>query len=295
MKPKKIYEKELYSPHPDDRADWERLLSTFDRDKKEYNCKTIQSGDQLEVQLYETWSTMPAEKKSKAKVSKERKDKLNLRNSQMRAVRLVNANFTRKDSWGSFTYTDKNLPATFEDAERIFKNYLRTVKRRFGKDVKYIYTTEFGQGHVHHHLIINISDRDTLEELWCSRSERRKKRKNPGYQIQKYGRTQARRLQPDDFGLEGMARYITKESKKNKKKFVCSKNLTKPVETKTKAMKGRRITKGFIKKVAEDGWQRKKEFLKAFPHCQLNEVTVIKTPYTDCYYVYAKLKVVESG
>jgi hypothetical protein len=59
---------------------------------------------------------------------------------------------------------------------------------------------------------MNFRDRDTAESIWDR------------------GRKQTRRLQPDDYGLEGLARYVTKgpASETNGKKYTCSKNLDKP-------------------------------------------------------------------
>jgi len=264
--------------------------------RKQYHAKTIQSGSQIEVQLYEVWDTKSKNKGKAKKPSKRRQEKLNQRNSQLNFVRLINENFTEKDTWMSLTYDIFSLPADYETAVKNIKNYIIAVKRKWkDRDVKYAYSIEYGEGRCHHHLFINISDRDTLEEMWCSASERARKRKNPAYRIHKYGRTQARRLQADDFGFTGAAMYTSKESKKNKKKYVCSKNLRKPKETKTKTRKGRRLTRRFVKKLAEDKRAAKMELLKLFPDCQFNDIDIRQTPYTKGYYLYARLKRIDGA
>ena len=266
--------------------------------KKQYNAKTIQAGDQLEVQLYEVWDTKSRNKGKAEKPSRQRQEKLNQKYSQQRCARLINANFTDRDSWITLTYTALNRPATMEQAERNIKNYIARVKRAFPDiDLKYVYTIEQGDSWTHHHVVCNVQDRDRLEELWSSASELARKKKNPAYYVKQYGRTNARRLQPDDFAMTGMGNYISKEgSGKNKKKFVCSKNLQKPIEKKTKHLKGRHLTRAFIKKLAEDKTAAKMELLKLFPQCQFNDVDVRQTPYTKGYYIYARLKIIpDSG
>ena len=264
--------------------------------KKQYHAKTIQSGNQIEVQVYELWDTKSANKGKVQKPSRQRQEKLNRKNSQLKFVRLVNENFTEKDTWMTLTYDVFSLPADYDAAAKNIKNYIRAVKRKYSDvDVKYAYSIEYGSGRCHYHLFINIPDRDGLEEMWCSPSERARKRKNPNYHIRKYGRTQARRLQADDFGFTGAALYTSKESRKNRKKYICSKNLRKPKETKTKTLKGRRLTRAFVKKLAEDKGAAKLELLRLFPECQFNDIDIRQTPYTQGYYLYRRLKVIDRG
>ena len=260
---------------------------------KEYNAKTIKAGSQLEVQIYELWPTGSQNKSDRKRATRKEQESLNHKYTQQRLVRLINANFTDKDTMLTLTYDDA---PTEEDAYKTIRNYILAIKRKFKDvDVKYIYCTESGEKRVHHHVMINIPDRDTLEDMWCSASERARKRKNPNYKIKKYGRTQARRLQPDDYGLTGIAKYMSKDSKVNKKKYCCSKNLTKPTETKTKTLKGKRITRAFVRRLAEDESFAKIELLKLFPDCQFNDITIKQTPYTKGYYIYARLKVIEDS
>lgn len=264
--------------------------------KKEYNAKTIQSGDQLEIQLYETWPTHSSNKQKAEKISRPAQQQLNEKYRQQKCARIINANFDERGSWLTFTYTQANMPRDKEDAERIVLNYLNSVKRKYKtEEVKAVYTTSYsvgdsGKKHCHHHICINISDRDGLEELWCSASERARKRKNPGYVVKRYGRTQARRLQADDYGFTGMALYICKHGKY--RRFG---QLKEPEEKKTKTLKGRKLTRGYIKKLAEDKGAAKLELLKLFPHCQLNNIDVRQTPYTKGYYLYARLKIISDS
>ncbi|MBQ8603877.1 MAG: hypothetical protein IJ410_03415 [Oscillospiraceae bacterium] len=268
----------------------EQNSSCFDS-KKEYNAKLIQSGSQLEVQLYETWPTHSSGKQKAEKVSRPAQQRLNEKYRQQNCVRIINANFTEADTWLHLTYTQRNKPADEAEAKKIIYNYLRSVQRKYkDTEVKAIYTTKHNGRNCHHHIVINISDRDGLEELWCSRSERDRKRKNPGYIVKRYGRTQARRLQADDYGFTGMALYICGHGK-----YLRFGKLTKPEEKKTKTLKSRKLTRAFIKKLAEDKGAAKLELLKLFPHCQFNDLDVRQTPYTKGYYLYRRLKVISDS
>ena len=100
------------------------------------------------------------------------------------------------------------------------QNYIRRLnyqrKKRGLKNARYVYTTEGTQeGRFHHHIVMDGDiDMDTVEELWI-----------------KGRRNQVRRLDKDEDGLTGMAKYITKEKKKkSQKKWTPSKGLKKPEE-----------------------------------------------------------------
>lgn len=283
---KKLYERERDS-----------LLEVIEQNndwrsgKREYNAKVIQSGSQFEVQLYETWPTGRAAKGKAERISRPAQQRLNEKYRQQNLVRLVNANFTESDTWLTLTYSRENMPSDRRRAKRCVYNYLRSVQRKFKDvEVKAVYTTRMSAKRCHHHLCINISDRDRLEEMWCSSSERAKKRKNPGYRIKKYGRTQARRMQADDYDFTGMALYIAKHGKHQ-----TFGKLRPPKEKKTKNLKGRRLTNRFVKKLAEDKAAAKMEFLKLFPDCQFNDVDVRQTPYTKGYYIYVRLKIINDS
>ena len=68
--------------------------------------------------------------------------------------------------------------------------------------------------------------------------------------------------------------------------------LAEPIEKKTKNLKGRKLTRAFIKKLAEDKAAAKLALLELFPQCQFNDIDVRQTPYTKGYYIYARLKII---
>lgn len=189
-----------------------------------YATKEIRAGDQLEVEIYPEFvrgqqAEIPP---TAAQKEKHRKAQWNLneKNSRKQCERVINANFGDRDIWATFTYTDADMPATMEEALKNMQNYIRRLnyqrKKRGLQNARYVYTTEGTQeGRFHHHIVMDGDiDMDTVEELWI-----------------KGRRNQVRRLDKDEDGLTGMAKYITKEKKKkSQKKWTPSKGLKKPEE-----------------------------------------------------------------
>lgn len=193
------------------------------KDISHYRMKTIKSGNMLESEIYPVWNTRNGVRARKARESRKAQKNLNDKNAKKKLIRLLNANFTSEDIWATFTYDAAHLPATPEQAQRNIANYVRRldyyVKKHKLEPLKFIYVTEYevdekkGKKRVHHHIVCNFRDRDIAEKLWKGGA-----------------RTQTRRLQPDNFGLEGLARYISKDPR-GTKRYVCSKNLTQPTIT----------------------------------------------------------------
>ena len=82
-------------------------------------------------------------------------------------------------------------------------NYIRRLKawrQKHGLDeLRYLYVIEYGAldqmgnpKRIHIHMLVSGMDRDEAERIW------------------KRGRANSHRLQPDDYNLEGIARYICK-------------------------------------------------------------------------------------
>ena len=124
-------------------------------------------------------------------------------------------NFTENDIALHLTYRPDSLPENQESAQKDLYNFIRRVKRRYKKlgiEFKYISCTEYGEstGSVHHHLIASGGlDRDVIEKLW-----------GKGY-------ANSKRLQFEDDGVSGLARYVIKD-KNSYKRWNQSKNLIQP-------------------------------------------------------------------
>ena len=223
-------------------ANEERILKEG-KVKSIYATKEIRSGDQLEVEIYPEFTKGQKDQipdEGKRKRQRQAQKNLNDKNSKKMCERVIGENFTDRDIWATFTYTDDNMPASMEVATKNMQNYIRRLnyqrKKQGLSNARYVYVTECSEkGRWHHHIVMDGDvDMDTVEAVW-----------NLGK------RNEIRRLQRDENGLVGMARYITKEkSKKGKyqKTWCASKGLRKPKEKvnhyKTKQKDVDRIVKG---------------------------------------------------
>jgi uncharacterized protein (DUF1330 family) len=174
------------------------LEALRDKGVGRYRCKTIISGTTLELEIYSLPKPQKGQRSMPEKPSRQTQINLNNANKQKLVMRLVNANFTSNDMWATLDYKTAYTPQSEEKAYKNIKNYIRRLKRHTKKhglaELKYIYVTEWvqnsktGKIHAHHHIVMNFPDRDKAEEIW-----------KVGF------RPQTRRLQPDDYGLNGLA------------------------------------------------------------------------------------------
>ncbi|OOM80480.1 hypothetical protein CLPUN_13280 [Clostridium puniceum] len=234
-------------------------MKSFIREKK------IFCNEYLEVDIYR--STEEQNKKGKRskkkKVSAPKQKNLNDKNAKRYFVQLGNRNFGREDLHVSFTYSNETLPSSYEEAQKQANNYLRRIDYRRKKEglspLKYILVTEYTEDkktekptRIHHHAIISGGlIRDVVEDLWC-------KRRKKGEKIaEKIGYVNADRLQPNEFGIKDLCKYLVKNPD-NKKRWTQSQNLLKPVMR----TNDYRYTKTEIKKISrcyEDRqyWEKK--------------------------------------
>lgn len=242
-----------------------------------YRTKTVISGDVLESEIYPFWLTkadVQTVNKQLKKRTYEEQRKAYEKQQRKYLTRVINKNFRAGESWVTLTYDDEHLPPTFEDAERSILNYIRRVKYHAKKkniDVKYVYTIEVINKdeqvvRVHHHVIINLTDRDFIEAAW------------------KYGgRPHARSLKPDDDGLDGMANYILRPSK-NKKAYRCSLNLAKPTMTTADT----KVTRRSAVHMANNYDFAVAKLTKLYPDYIFKKLEINTSDNLSGFYIYAK-------
>lgn len=263
----------------------ERIERLRDKQIIKYRTKTIKSGDMLECEIYPIWRVGGGGKREKkAKDTRAAQNNLNNKNAVKHLIRIVNTNFTKKDIWLTLTYSDGRLPTDVEQAKKDMQNYIRRVKRHMKKlelgELKYVYVTEFddttkGKVRIHHHIIMNFNDRDMAEQLWSGG-----------------GRTQARRLQPNDFGLEGLARYITKQRKgANTKRYTISRNMKQPKVT----IADSKITRRKAEKIATEENIAHEIFQKMYKGYKFNDLTVKYSQFVSGAYLYVRMKRIEDS
>ena len=224
--------------------------------------KITKSGRLLEVDFFPVWSDgrrMPSHPPVR-KLSSEAQQKYNHQQAIKRAVRIVNANFSSGDIFMHPTYFQDMAPQTEAEATRDINNYFRRVKTKRAAELKqteillaerpndkkllkkrekllqpfkYYYSLEqvtyktgIRKGKINWHFHIFMTggiERDTLEDMWP-----------------KGMRANADRFQPERFGAEAAARYISKDTQ-GRRRLRGSKNLEKP---KTKTKDGRITARG---------------------------------------------------
>lgn len=252
---------------------------------KAYQTKTTKAGRQLEVDIYPAYGSrkdMPRAKKRNG--SRPAQKNLNDRKARRYLNNLIDANFGKDDLWCTFTYDDEHLPDDIEDAQRIFRNFIRRVNRARKKDgknnVRYICVTEIRnedgeEVRCHHHVIMEGDcDRDQLEKLWkCGR------------------RNQTRRISPDpNTNMAGISNYITKSAKdpkrrKGAKRWSSSRNLKKPIVTRSMSKFSRRA----VKTMACDEVYLRGKLQKAYPKYRFIDAEIRTNPVNGGLYIYARM------
>lgn len=226
------YDHEAAYQKETEKAAEQQLLDMLKEGKRQvYATKEVRAGEQLEVEIYPEFT-----KKERAQIPNEAQRKkqrqaqrnLNEKNSRKQCERVINENFTDRDIWATFTYEDGQMPRSMKEAKDNMKRYIKRLnycRKKAGlSNARYVYVTECSKaGRWHHHIVMDGDmSMDAVEKLWKAGK-----------------RNQVRRLQKDENGLCGMAKYITKspeekgrkgDTGKGMKSWTPSKNLRKPKE-----------------------------------------------------------------
>lgn len=241
-----------------------------------YREKKIYSGKILEVELYPVYKNgreIPRRAKKEKLSTKEQKN-LNDKNARKKLTRLINTNFGEGDIVIHPTYRDSEMPLTEQEARKDIVNYIRRIKTYRKKhnlpELKYIYVIECkvskktGVMRWHFHMIMSKMDRDTAEKMW------------------KHGDfTNADRLQPNEYGCEAIARYMTKEPQ-GKKRWAQSKNLKEPY---IPPPKDGRIGKQGVRKIATQYVEDKEYFEKRYKGYQFLKCVPAFNDFNGHWYI----------
>lgn len=149
---------------------------------------------------------------------------VNRRQAETRLRRLLNTNFGYKDIHLVLTYRRDERPDP-ETAQKYLTKFLRDLRKLYkseGRELKYIAATEYEQTAIHHHLVINSIDTRLLPDIWPHGQPRPTYLDNTG-------------------NYSKLAHYLIKETSKTfskpdspmKKRYQTSRNLDKPVITRT--------------------------------------------------------------
>lgn len=193
-----------------------------------YRRRKTVAGSRLEVEVFPVFGRNDRDRLRKAKVNITRtaQENLNNRRSERRLIMLLEANFTEKDIHIGLTYGGE--PPAEGQIRKDLNNFFAKVRRRRKKeglpDLKYIYaiggdempSAGYSGKRPHIHVVMNGGiDRDELEKMWG------------------HGTANADRLQPNEEGLEALAKYLRKQKsdrpdRKYARTWSPSRNLKKP-------------------------------------------------------------------
>ena len=247
-----------------------------------YRTRTIKAGPRLEVEIYpifgrENSGRLRAAKKN---LTPEAVQRNNEERSRRKLVQLIDANFTEKDYHVTLTYAGN--PPSYEQARKDVKNVLRAVKRKREQrgldELKYVYTIEDEQDgkrkRIHIHAIMNGGiSREELEQIW-----------GQGY-------ANADNLQPDENGLEAIARYITKQQK-NRRKWARSRNLKMP-KVRTSDTK---VSNARVRRLAVDFPNSAKEIMeKLYPNYTHTRTIMRFSDVVDGAYIRCVMRMTKGG
>lgn len=243
--------------------------------------KKVECGSYLEVDIIPR--TDEAEnvarrgsRKRKTRVSRPQQRNLNERNAKRYFLELGNGNFGKGDWHVTLTYKPEFQPKTVDEAEKEVSKFIKRLKyHRKKKNVtplKYILVSEYkvdDNGEfttkIHHHLLINGDPsgkftRDDVETLWS--------RNIKGQGKQSIGFVNGRNLQPNENGIEGLLKYLSKDPK-GKKRWSASRNLQVPIRHKDNDTFYR---KSKLEKLANSNDQGRDYFEQRYKNYRISEI-----------------------
>lgn len=215
--------------------------------------KRIYSGKVLEAEFYPiTFDGRRYSRGRKKKVSKASQKKLNDKNARKKLRRLIETNFEEeKDYYCTFTYTNAEMPLTYEQCKRDLANFFRRMRRARDRaglpELKYIYAIEFtvskrtGVARFHVHMVISGGlPRKEVKQLWGKGEIKT-----------------VEELQAGERGFESLANYLCKEWNSEqlpstRKRYTPSRNLKQPVEKSRDGVFKERFLEKLCKQYVDD-------------------------------------------
>lgn len=250
-----------------------------------YDTKTITSGPIREIEIYPIYLKKEMPEEWRRKESKEARKNLNNKNAVKRFIRKLNTNFSKDDYLLTLNYFDELRPKDHKEAKKHMRNFIQTLNRKYEKQqlkdgipknkikkIKYMYVTEYSEVkkvNCHHHLVMNaVLPISEVKRAW------------------KYGnRGKMDFLDPDDMHLTGLANYLSKDPKGNKR-WCCSKNLKDPHVTRSLS----KFSKKKIKKMTDNHNLIKYEMERVNLGYIFVDAQVYINEFNGMPYIYAKMR-----
>ena len=179
-----------------------------------------QAGRTIDVTIKVASGCHGGTRRPKMNITSEKVQRNNDRLAVKELTRKLNANFVPGDLHVVLTYETAPEKQQAKKDRETFIRKLRKEMESQGKELKYVAVTEYEHTRIHHHLVINAVELNTLEKLWVK------------------GWVKATML--DESGqYSKLAEYLIKETQKTfreegsvyKRRYSCSGNLIKPVVT----------------------------------------------------------------
>ncbi len=247
------------------------------KNKCVYATKEIEAGVMKEIEIYPEFSRAELKGNRAKKRNKEAQSNLNDKNARKHLIRLINTNFQNGDMWITLTYLDEYLPNNMEEALKNIKNFMRRINYRRKKEgldkAKYIYITEYAEGkkgiRCHHHIVMDGAlPMDVIESTW------------------KYGRrNNLRKLSMDECGLTGVANYLAKDPKGNKR-WCSSTNLKQPTVRKNHYKFKKKKVQSLVKNIDSI----KIEMEKTYPGYVFIDTEIRFNEYNSMFYIYTRMR-----
>lgn len=249
-----------------------------------YRTKTTRAGDRLEAEVYPIFGRSDAGKAraEKKHVTREAQKRLNDKRAERRIILLAETNFTDQDYHLTLTYRTE---PTEERAAKDLANFLARVRRIRSKrglpELKYISAMGGGENEnekrIHFHMMISGGmPREEIEKIWLM---------TPGA-----GRADTDRLQPNENGLEELARYMFRQHKDRGKRpgkdvirrYNTSRNLKQP-KTRTSDSK---CSNARVRRIAHDiRNEAKGQMERLYPGYRLIDCQVYYSDVIDGVYI----------
>ncbi len=137
--------------------------------------KRLECGDYVRECMYSCPEPLdkPTARAAKSFATSKAQQRVNQQNSKIKLAMKIGGNFGPGDLFVTPTFAPEHLPATYAELQekvRGFYDVLRTVRRKQGKETKYIYAphhTEKIRWHVHSLInAVGPEDWETIKSLW---------------------------------------------------------------------------------------------------------------------------------
>ena len=260
--------------------------------KMGYRRRTTESGPRIDAEVFPVFGRHQRGilRRARSQMTREAQQRANDERSRIRLTQVIEANFTEKDISLTLSYGGEAPgPKRVDKDVRNFLNRVKRIREKEGlPELKWVMAiggdempaVGYSGKRPHVHMIMSGGiERDRLEKIWGK------------------GFANADRLQPNEGGLGGIARYLTKqrqdrERKTGAKSWRGSKNLTRP-EPRSRDAK---MPIGRVRKIAYDFENEAKEIMeKLYPGYVMQKVQVRYSDIVPGVYIRCVLRKMKGG